>query len=157
MTTKIILRMPLDKVFHIKCRTNSRQIVGLKRYHFHQESCKTLSPIHHRFWLVIRAVIKSWGPGISPGYYECGPGLLLLENRRKLEPKETPRCLIPRLLVVFTRQLEILATTLGNIIIICNIEPNKFAEKNVTNFVKWQGLHCLLKLNLFITTLPCTE
>lgn len=53
MTTKIILRMPLDKVFHIKCRTNSRQIVGLKRYHFHQESCKTLSPIHHRFWLVI--------------------------------------------------------------------------------------------------------
>ena len=58
-----------------------------------------------------RAVIKGWGPGISPSYYECGP-LLLLENRRKLEPKETPRCLIPRLLVVFTRQLEILATTL---------------------------------------------
>ena len=59
-----------------------------------------------------RAVIKSWGPGIFPGYYECGPRLLLLENRRKLEPKETPRCLIPRLLFVFTRQLEILATTL---------------------------------------------
>ena len=47
-----------------------------------------------------RAVIKSRGP--SPAYYECGPGLLLLENRRKLEPKETPRCLIPRLLVVFS-------------------------------------------------------
>ena len=47
-----------------------------------------------------RAVIKSQGP--SPAYYECGPGLLLLENRRKLEPKETPRCLIPRLLVVFS-------------------------------------------------------
>ena len=46
------------------------------------------------------AVIKSRGP--SPDYYECGPGLLLLENRRKLEPKETPRCLIPRLLVVFS-------------------------------------------------------
>ena len=47
-----------------------------------------------------RAVIKSRGP--SPAYYECGPGLLLLENRRKLEPKEAPRCLIPRLLVVFS-------------------------------------------------------
>ena len=47
-----------------------------------------------------RAVIKSRGP--SPAYYEFGPGLLLLENRRKLEPKETPRCLIPRLLVVFS-------------------------------------------------------
>ena len=47
-----------------------------------------------------RVVIKSRGP--SPAYYECGPGLLLLENRRKLEPKETPRCLIPHLLVVFS-------------------------------------------------------
>ena len=62
--------------------------------------------------IYIRAVIKSRGPGISPGYYECGPRLLLLENRRKLEPKETPRCLIPLLFVVFTRQLKILATTL---------------------------------------------
>ena len=35
-----------------------------------------------------------------------------MENKGKLEPKETPRCLIPRLLVVFTRQLEILTTTL---------------------------------------------
>ena len=60
----------------------------------------------------IRAVIKSRGPGISPGYYECGPRLLLLENRRKIELKEIPCCLIPRLLVVFTWQLEILVTTL---------------------------------------------
>ena len=29
---------------------------------------------------------------------------------RKIEPKEIPSCLIPRLLVVFTRQLEILVT-----------------------------------------------
>ena len=56
---------------------------------------------------------KSQGPGISPGYYECGSRLLLLEYRRKLEPKETPKCLIPRLLVVSTRQLEILVTTLS--------------------------------------------
>ena len=59
-----------------------------------------------------RAVIKSQGVGISPGYYDCGLRLLLMENKRKLEPKETPRCLIPRLLLVFTRQLEILTTTL---------------------------------------------
>ena len=42
-----------------------------------------------------RAVIKGWGPGISPGCYECGPWLLSLENRRKIEPKEIPSCLIP--------------------------------------------------------------
>ena len=60
----------------------------------------------------LRAVIKSRGPGISSSYYECGPRLSLMENKGKLEPKETPRCLIPRLLVVFTQQLEILTTTL---------------------------------------------
>ena len=65
------------------------------------------------FTSAIGAVIKSRGPGISPGYYECGPRLLLLENRRKIEPKEIPCCLIPRLLIVFTWQLEILVTTLG--------------------------------------------
>ena len=59
-----------------------------------------------------RVVIKSRGPGIFPGYYESGPRLLLLENRRKIEPKEIPSRLIPRLLVLFTRQLEILVTTL---------------------------------------------
>ena len=40
------------------------------------------------------------------------PQLLLLENRRKIEPKEIPSWLIPRQLVVFTRQLEMLVTTL---------------------------------------------
>ena len=51
-------------------------------------------------------------PGICPGYYKHGPWLLSKENRRKIEPKETPSCLIPCLLVVFTWQLEILVTTL---------------------------------------------
>ena len=37
--------------------------------------------------------------------------LLLKQNKRKMEPKEIPSCLIPRLLVVFTWQLEILVTT----------------------------------------------
>ena len=46
---------------------------------------------------------------------ESGPRLLLLENRRKIQPKEIPSRLIPRLLVVFTRQLEILVTTLKRI------------------------------------------
>ena len=60
----------------------------------------------------IRVVIKSQGPGIFPGYYECSPRLLLLEKRTKIEPKEIPTRLIPCLLVVFTWQLEILVTTL---------------------------------------------
>ena len=41
-----------------------------------------------------RVVIKSRGLGIFPGYEESGPWLLLLENRRKIEPKEIPSCLI---------------------------------------------------------------
>ena len=40
------------------------------------------------------------------------PRLLLLENGRKIEPKEIPSCFIPRLLVAFTLQLEILVTVL---------------------------------------------
>ena len=30
-----------------------------------------------------RAVIKSWGPGIFPGYYECGRRLLLLGKKKE--------------------------------------------------------------------------
>ena len=71
-----------------------------------------LKALKYDFQCSGRAVIKSRGPGISPGYYECGPRLFLMENKGKLEPKETPRSLIPRLLVVFTQQLEILTTTL---------------------------------------------
>ena len=56
--------------------------------------------------------LRGWGPGISPSYYEGFPQLLSKENRRKIEPKEIPSCLIPRLLVVFTQQLQILVTTL---------------------------------------------
>ena len=63
-----------------------------------------------------RVVIKSRGPGIFPGYKESGPQLLLSENRSKIEPKEIPRHLIPHLLVVFTRQLEILVTTVQEMV-----------------------------------------
>ena len=31
-----------------------------------------------------RVVNKIQGPGISPSSYECGPQLLLFENRRKI-------------------------------------------------------------------------
>ena len=58
-----------------------------------------------------RTVIKSRGPGISSGYYECGPRLLSLEKRRKIEPKEILGVWIT---VVLTRQLKILVTTLGS-------------------------------------------
>ena len=56
----------------------------------------------------------SRGRGFSPATKRVvrPARLLLLENRRKIEPKEIPSRLIPRLLVVFTRQLEILVTTL---------------------------------------------
>ena len=54
-----------------------------------------------------RVVLKSPGPGIFPGYNECDRWLLLLEKKRKLEPKDIPSCLF-----VFTQQLEILLTTL---------------------------------------------
>ena len=41
------------------------------------------------------------------------PRLLSKENGRIIEPKETLSCLIPLLLVVSTRQLEILVTSLS--------------------------------------------
>ena len=55
--------------------------------------------------------LRAGGRGF-PSYYECGPQLLSSENRRKIEPKEIPSCLIPGPLVIFTQQLEILVTTL---------------------------------------------
>ena len=64
-------------------------------------------------WMVQAGLsLRAGGRGFPPATMSVAPRLLLLENRRKLEPKETPRCLIPHLLVVFTRQLEILTTTL---------------------------------------------
>ena len=63
------------------------------------------------------AVIKSWGPGISSRYYECGPWVpaTFIGKCKKTEPKEIPGCLISRPLVVFTRQLKILVTTLKEV------------------------------------------
>ena len=61
---------------------------------------------------IFRAVIKRWGPGISPNYYEHVPWLLSSGNRKEIEPKGIPSCFIPSLLVVlFTWRLEIVVTS----------------------------------------------
>ena len=62
------------------------------------KSCNTIKPD-----LIIRAVIKSQGPGIFPGYYGCGPGYFYwkVEEIIIIEPKEIPRWLIPCLTDVF--------------------------------------------------------
>ena len=52
--------------------------------------------------------LRGGGRGFPPAIMNVFPGYF----QRKIEPKEIPSCLIPRLLVVFTRQLEILVTTL---------------------------------------------
>ena len=52
-----------------------------------------------------KAVIKRRGPGISPGYF-----LRKIEETK--HQKKIPSCFIPRLLVVFTWQPEILVTSL---------------------------------------------
>ena len=70
----------------------------------------TILLIKNKTIILFIAVIKRLGPGISLGYYKHAPHppppprLPLKENRRKMEPKETPNCLIPRLLVVFSQQ-----------------------------------------------------
>ena len=68
--------------------------------------------------MFIRAVIMSksaggggWGfpvatMNVAPGYFH--------RKIEKIKPKEIPRHLIPRLLVVFTQQLEILLFILTN-------------------------------------------
>ena len=110
--------------------------------------------IKHKLWVYwTRAVIKSWGPGISPSYYKCFPHLLSWENRRKIEPKKIPSCLIPYLLVVFTWQLEILVTysctcwttpTLKNL-----LSPKKFGVRD---------LKCIWLLLFICQCLPwCTK
>ena len=60
---------------------------------------------------IISLSLQGQGCHLEPGAGDF-PWLLLLENRRKIEPKEIPSHLILRQLVVFTRQLEISVTTL---------------------------------------------
>ena len=56
----------------------------------------------------------SLGYSLQGCHLEAGAGYFQRKIKKKIgEPKETPSCLIPRLLVVVTRQLEILVTTLS--------------------------------------------
>ena len=59
-----------------------------------------------------RSVIKRRGPGISPATMNVAPSYFQRIDRRKIEPKKIPRCLIPSLLVVFPWQLDILVIPL---------------------------------------------
>ena len=59
-----------------------------------------------------RSVIKRRGPGISPATTNVAPSYFQRIDRRKIEPKKIPRCLIPSLLVVFPWQLDILVIPL---------------------------------------------
>ena len=60
--------------------------------------------------------LRAGGRGFSPATKRVAPGLLLSDYRRKIEPKEISSHLIPRLLVVFTRQLEILVTKVQEVV-----------------------------------------
>ena len=102
-----------------------------------------------------RAVIKGQGPGISPGYYERGPWLLSKENKRKIEPKEIPSCLIPRLLVVFTLQLEILVTLPCPQVFFLGTPISPLSSKtNISKFQFNQGSGRWRTTNCYMDVLP---
>ena len=56
--------------------------------------------------------LRGGGRGFSPATKNVPPGYFYRKVEKKIEPKQIPNCLIPCLLVVFTRQIEILVTTL---------------------------------------------
>ena len=72
-----------------------------------------------------------------------------MENRRKIEPKEIPNRLIPRLLVAFTRQLEILVTTLDMVAL--KLPEREF--KGLLNLVRERMLKHVYGINLLCTAL----
>ena len=67
--------------------------------------------------------LRAGGWGFTQGTMNMAPG----DFHRKIEeiimePKEIPSCLIPRLLVVFTQQLEILVTSLSSWEVTCTLK-----------------------------------
>ena len=67
--------------------------------------------LKNHYTRVHRVVIKSRGGGFSPATKRVAPGYFYWKIE-KIEQKEIPGRLIPRLFVVFTGQLEISVTTL---------------------------------------------
>ena len=94
--------------------------------------------------------LRARGQGFSPATKRVAPGYFYnLENRRKIEPKEISSRLIPRLLVVFTRQLEILVTTLQITIILFKIWPTYRISKEKSynfHFLKTMSLGLLVQM-----------
>ena len=84
-----------------------RPSFALHVYHF-EKGCT----LHNFIPDYMHGCHKELGAGDFPCYYACDSRLLSLENRRTIEPKEIPSCLIPHVLVVFTHQIEILVTAL---------------------------------------------
>ena len=62
--------------------------------------------------------------------------VLSRENRTKIEPKNIPSCLIPLLLVIFTRHLEILVISL-NFLYLCNINFLLFCGSSTLSHIEW--------------------
>ena len=58
-------------------------------------------------------------------------------RRKRIEPKETPSCLILCLLVVFTQQLEILVTA--------PLTVSKAGHTGMSQKGQWQPIECNLK------------
>ena len=63
------------------------------------------------------------GPGVSLGYYVCDPRLFLNRTNIHVTLKEIASSFIPRLLVVFTRQVQILVISLIKYRISSNKRP----------------------------------
>ena len=116
--------------------------------------------IVHVYSVLAGLSLRAGRPGISSGYYDCGPQLLSYKNRRKIESKEIPSRLIPRLLVAFTRQLEILVTTLE---LLGNLKPSYLFNLGLGNIpIEWNtgkslktnlgaGFHVVVTLSHYIT------
>ena len=83
--------------------------------------------------------LRAGGRGFSPATKRVAPGYFYW----KIEPKEIPSRLIPRLLVVFTWQLEILVTTLlrNNVYVAVN-----FFSQVIFVFLSFLGICMQMKL-----------
>ena len=96
----------LMKSWHINC-------CFLKGLHVSHAICslfKNLKLFSINWILNTGLSLRGGGWGFLPATENVAPWLLSKENRGKIEPKEITSCLTPRLLVVFTPQLEILVT-----------------------------------------------